>query len=255
MRPIAALLPVATLGVTLVSTLVLAQTHTPGVEGGLPALAARVASLESLPTGIPVAVRHIEGRGNGLGCDLEAVGTSEVLLRARCNAAANPETPQFGLGVSLLTPVDMGYVYDGLYICGVVSPGLAERSPSMSLAVYFHELITAEDGSRLLQKRDTALNFARRGLTFAVPTGQLLPLEVDAASAGLRPCVTLRFADGQQSGDQPRLPGDIWAPTTQLSLFISVPPMLPLVPPSYPGDSIVVSEVGLTVAGRRPSVP
>ena len=106
----------------------------------------------------------------------------------------------------------------------------------------------------LLQRRDSSLNSSRRALLFEFPATALTPLEVDAASAGRRPCVTLRFADGVQDGGQPRLPGDIWIPSAEVNVYMPMPPML-LTNQSQFGDFLLLSQVGLTVAGRRPAVP
>jgi hypothetical protein len=105
-----------------------------------------------------------------------------------------------------------------------------------------------------MQRRDNSLDVSRRSLKFEIPATAFTPLEVDAASAGRRPCVTLRFAQGTPDGGQPGLPNGIWIPETEVDVFISMPPMLPTATGQF-GDFLLLSQAGLTVAGRRPPAP
>jgi hypothetical protein len=66
------------------------------------------------------------------------------------------------------------------------------------------------------------------------------PPDMDYTCDGLHLCgitsevlrdrgATRRFADGVQDGNQPRLPNDIWIPTSEVEIFMSMPPMQPAV--------------------------
>lgn len=224
-----------------------------GATEGLPALAARLAALEPLPAVVPLSLNDAVGRGNALGCDLTAVEGFEKSFRVSCNEFADVTEPQSGTQVRLSSPPDMAYTYDGLYLCGISSGGLRSRGETFRLSIYFHE-VDVVGGEVTMQRRDNSLDMSRRGLKFVIPATALTPLEVDAASAGRRPCVTLRFSEGEQDGGQPPLPGHVWVPTAEAAVFVSMPPMLPATTAQF-GDFLTISQVGLTVAGRRPLVP
>ena len=148
----------------------------------------------------------------------------------------------------------MAYTYDGLYLCGITSTGLRDRGAVLRLSMYFHELVIDDSGERIMQRRDNSLDVSRRGLRFDIPATAFTPLESDAATAGQRPCVTLRFAQGTPDGGQPGLPNGIWTPETEADIFISMPPMLPTATGQF-GDFLLLSQAGLTVAGRRSAAP
>jgi hypothetical protein len=221
---------------------------------GLPALESRVAELSVLPPTVPLSVRDAAGRGNALGCDLVSASDNEPVFRVRCNEAADISQLMTGTALFLTTPPDMAYTYDGLYLCGITSTGLRDRAATLRLTMYFHELVIDDSGERIMQRRDNSLNVSRRSLKFDVPATALTPLEVDSASSGRRPCVTLRFALGTPDGGQPGLPNSIWTPETEVDIFISMPPMLPTATGQF-GDFLLLSQAGLTVAGRRPPAP
>jgi hypothetical protein len=237
----------------------------PPAQGGLPslaervsALAAEVASLGNVPSVVPLAVRNLKPRGNAFGCSLDTGAFTEMLLTARCPTPGSD--PVSGLAASLVTPPDMAYAYDGLYLCGVANNQFADRldtngSPlRVRLSIFFNELVATNGGGISVRNRDTSIDLTRRGLDFTVEVQQLRSLETDASTAGLRPCVVLPFAQGTQSGNQPRLPGDVYIPDTQVNIFISLPDMVPTTAAQF-GDSLVISELGFTVAGRRPPQP
>jgi hypothetical protein len=262
----ALLVPAAMVGFSLATMATPAEPPAEGVPppaaGGVPSIAKQVNELSALPRVVPLSVRNLIPRGNALGCDLQAVDFGDLLLRALCNEFADISQPQSGFAASLMTAADMAYTYDGIYICGLVDNELADRTvfgqpARIRLSIYFPELMTTTDGGLLLQKRDSSINLTRRGLDFTFAAHELRSAEVDAESAGSRRCVTLRFAQGTQSGDQPRLPNDVWVPTSQVSLFMALPPLLPwsFTPPLQSGNIFSVSEIGLTVAGRRPVEP
>jgi hypothetical protein len=236
------------------------------VQGGTPtaldALAQRVADLEQqldalgfVPRVVPLAVRNLSPRGDALGCDLRATEFGDLVLRVFCNTPR--AEPVRSTAAFLVTPANPDYTYDGIYVCGVVNNALADRQEfgnpvRFRVSIYFGEVLDDGAGGLVVQRRDSAINSARRGLDFLFEAQALRAIEVDAASAGLRPCVTLPFSQGLTSGDQPRLPGDIWAdPDTQVNLFIGLPPMQETDLVAGTGDRFSVSEIGLTVAGRR----
>lgn len=240
----------------LAAALLLADSAIAQTSPGRPV--AGNSAVPALPKVVPLSLRDFEGRGNALGCDLAGqTGSFEPVFRVRCNEAADLTTLKTGTALSFVSPVEMSYTYDGLYLCGITSQGLRDRSANLQLTIYFHELEIAESGERFMQRRDTGLNANRRGLDFSIPATAFTPLETDAASNGRRPCVTLRFAEGSQNGDQPRLPGDIWIPQAEANVFIRLPGMLPVgdIGSNQFGDFLLVSQAGLTVAGRRPAEP
>lgn len=221
---------------------------------GLPALEARVDALSVLPPTVPLSVRDAAGRGNPFGCDLVAAADNEPVFRVRCNEFADITELKTGTAVFLPSPPDMAYTYDGLYLCGIASQGLRDRPQPLRLSIYFHELVIDDSGERIMQRRDNSLDVSRRSLKFEIPATAFTPLEVDSASSGQRPCVTLRFAQGTPDGGQPGLPNGIWTPETEVDIFISMPPMLPTFQNQF-GDFLLLSQAGLTVAGRRPAAP
>ncbi len=221
---------------------------------GLPALEARIDDLSVLPRAVPLSVRDAAGRGNALGCDLVAASDNEPVFRVRCNEFADISEPKTGTALFLTSPPDMAYTYDGLYLCGITSTGLRDRAATLRLTMYFHELVIDDSGERLMQRRDNSLDVSRRGLEFEIPATAFTPLEVDSASSGKRPCVTLRFAQGTPDGGQPGLPNGIWTPETEADIFISMPPMLPTATGQF-GDFLLLSQAGLTVGGRRSAAP
>jgi len=221
---------------------------------GLPALESRVTDLSVLPRVVPLSVRDAAGRGNALGCDLVGESDNEPVFRVRCNETADVSQTMTGTALFLTSPPDMAYTYDGLYLCGITSTGLRDRAATLRLSIYFHELVIDDSGERIMQRRDNSLNVSRRSLKFDIPATAFTPLEVDAAASGQRPCVTLRFAEGTPDGGQPGLPNGIWTPETEVDIFISMPPMLPTFQNQF-GDFLLLSQAGLTVAGRRPAAP
>jgi hypothetical protein len=204
------------------------------------------------PRVVPLALRSMTGRGNALGCDLEVDTSGEGLFRVRCNEFADTTTLKSGTAIFMQTPPDQAYAYDGLYVCGVASEGLRARNAVFRLVLYFDELQIDATGTRVLQKRNSSIDATRRGLRFDINATDLTPLETDASTAGRRPCVTLPFSQGIQDGGQPRLPGDVWVPTTDVTLFLQMPAMLPVATGQF-GDFLLVSQVGLAVAGPRPA--
>ncbi len=222
---------------------------------GLPAIQSAISELAVLPPVVPLSVADATGQGSLVGCELVGEGSSERRFGVRCPPGADVTAPHSGTALFLTDGPDMAYTYDGLYLCGLASPGLRERGATFTVYMYFHELEIAADGERTLRRRDSSFNSARRGVRFIVPATALAPIELDAASAGKRPCVTLRFAEGVQDGDQPRLPNDIWIPSTELMLYMPMPAMLPIAISNPDFDYLYLSQVGLTVAGRRPAAP
>jgi hypothetical protein len=208
-----------------------------------------------LPSVMPLSIRNIVGFGTAVGCELaEQERSSSQLFKPECNENYDTEVPVRPLSVELTSPVDTAYMYDGLYICAIVSPTAAARTdvfgnPAfLQIWIYFDDLFDDGNGNLAFYKRNSGLNAERRGLSFTVLASDLT-LAPNATGADPLPCVVLPFAAGTQDGDLP-LVGDVWKSNTEAKLFIRLPALLAQAPGFF-GESIQFYQIGLLVNGYR----